>query len=97
MRKKDNKQTLGEAIQILISDLGIEEKLLSVQAEELFVDMMKSVIMKYVENLYVSKRVLYVKMNSPELKNELQYGRSKIIQHINEGIGKEFIQDVKFL
>lgn len=97
MRKKDNKQTLGEAIQILISDLGIEEKLLSVQAEELFVEMMKGVIMKYVENLYVSNRVLYVKMNSPELKSELQYGRSKIIQHINEGIGKEFIMDVKFL
>lgn len=97
MRKKDNKQTLGEAIQILISDLGIEEKLLSVQAEELFVEMMKGVIMKYVENLYVSNRVLYVKMNSPELKSELQYGRSKIIQHINEGIGKKFIMDVKFL
>ncbi|NLN34238.1 MAG: DUF721 domain-containing protein [Flavobacteriaceae bacterium] len=97
MRKKDNKQTLGEAIQILISDLGIEDKLLSVQAEELFVEMMKGVIMKYVENLYVSNRVLYVKMNSPELKSELQYGRSKIIQHINEGIGKEFIMDVKFL
>lgn len=95
--RKDNKQSLGEAIQSLISDLGIEEKLFSVQAEELFVEMMKGVIMKYVENLYVSKRVLFVKMNSPELKNELSYGKNKIIKHINEGIGKEFILDIKFL
>lgn len=97
MKKRDNKQTLGEAIKFLITDLGIEEKLLSVQAEELFVDMMKGVIMNYVESVYVSKRVLFVKMNSPELKNELQYGKSKIIAHINEGIGKEFIQEVKFI
>jgi len=95
--RKDNKQSLGEAIQSLISDLGIEEKLFSVQAEELFVEMMKGAIMKYVENLYVSKQVLYVKMNSPELKNELSYGKNKIITHINEGIGKEFILDIKFL
>ncbi len=97
MKRKDNKQTLGEAIQSLISVWGIEEKLLSVQAEELFADMMKGVIMKYVENVHVTKQVLFVKMNSPELKNELQYGKSKIIAHINEGIGKEFIQDIKFI
>lgn len=95
--RKDNKQTLGEAIQSLISDWGIEEKLFSVQAEELFVEMMKGAIMKYVENLYVSKQIMYVKMNSPELKNELGYGKQKIINHINEGIGKEFILDIKFL
>jgi len=97
MKRKDNKQTLGEAIKSLISDLGMEEKLLSVQAEELFADMMKGVIMKYVLEVYVNKRVLFVKMNSPELKNELQYGKSKIIDHINEGIGKEYLLDVKFL
>ncbi|MGB6084016.1 DciA family protein [Moheibacter sp.] len=97
MKRKDNKQTLGEAIKSLISDLGMEEKLLSVQAEELFADMMKGVIMKYVLEVYVNKRVLFVKMNSPELKNELQYGKSKIIAHINEGIGKAYLLDVKFL
>ena len=95
--RKDNKQTLGEAIQSLISDLGIEDKLLSMQVEELFTDMMKGVIMKYVQNMYVSNRILFVKMNSPELKNELQYGKSKIISHINEGIGSEYLTDVKFL
>src|SRR5690606_15851379 len=97
MKRKDNKQTLGEAIKSLISDLGMEEKMLSVQAEELFADMMKGVIMKYILEVYVNKRVLFVKMNSPELKNELQYGKSKIIDHINEGIGKEYLLDVKFL
>ncbi len=95
--RRDNKQTLGEAIKGLISDLGIEEKLFSIQAEELFTEMMKGVIMNYVENVYVTKRILYVKMNSPELKNELQYGKSKIISHINDGIGSNYLTDVKFL
>ncbi len=95
--RKDNKQTLGEAIRGLISDLGMEEKLYAVQVEELFTDMMKGVVMKYVQNIRVSDRILYVKMNSPELKNELQYGKSKIIVHINEGMGNDYLKDIKFL
>lgn len=95
--RKDNKQTLGEAIRGLISDLGMEEKLYAVQVEELFTDMMKGVVMKYVQKIYVTDRVLFVKMSSPELKNELQYGKGKIISHINEGMGKDYLEDVKFL
>ncbi len=97
MRRKDNNQTLGEAIRGLVSDLGIEEKLNAVQVEELFTDMMKGVVMKYVQKVEVKERILYVKMSSPELKNELQYGKGKIITHINEGMGSDYVIDVKFI
>lgn len=96
MRKK-NQQSLGEAIGRMISDLGLEEKILTVQAEELFTEMMGKPIMKYVESIKITKQIMYVRINSPALKNELQYGKSKIIAHINEGIGKEYVQDVKFV
>lgn len=96
MRKK-NQQSLGEAIGRMISDLGLEEKILTVQAEELFTEMMGKPIMKYVESIKITKQIMYVRINSPALKNELQYGKSKIITHINEGIGKEYVQDVKFV
>jgi len=58
--------------------------------------MMGNYIMKYVENFSVRKQVLYVKIKSPELRNELQYGKSKIIDHVNEQIGKDYLKDVKF-
>lgn len=97
MRRKDNQMSLGEAIKYMISDLGMEEKVLSLHAEEIFVEMMGAYIMKYVEKISVQKQILYIKMNSPELKNELLYGKSKIIAHINEEIRKEYITDVKFI
>lgn len=97
MRRKDNQLSLGEAIKHMISDLGMEEKILVMMAEEIFTEMMGNYIMKYVENINVQKQILFVKINSPELKNELLYGKSKIIAHINEEIGKEYIVDVKFI
>jgi len=96
MKRKDNQQSLGEAIRNMIVDLGMEEKIFSVQAEEIFAEMMGNYIMKYVENLSVRKQVLYVKIKSPELRSELQYGKSKIIAHVNEQIGKDYLKDVKF-
>lgn len=96
MKRKDNQQSLGEAIRNMIVDLGMEEKIFSVQTEEIFAEMMGSYIMRYVENFSVRKQVLYVKIKSPELRNELQYGKSKIIAHVNEQIGKDYLKDVKF-
>jgi hypothetical protein len=96
MRRKDNQLSLGDAIRHMISDLGMEDKILSVQIQEIFVEMMGNYIMKYVENMSVQKQILFIRMNSPELRNELQYGKSKIITHINEEIGKEYLKDIKF-
>ncbi|MFV0306091.1 MAG: DUF721 domain-containing protein [Moheibacter sp.] len=95
--RKENKQSLGDAIKRMISDLGMEDKILAIQVEELFTEMMGTPIMKYVEQTKVSKQILYVKMDSPALKNELQYGKSKIIAHINGEIGKNYLNDVKFI
>lgn len=96
MKRKDNQQSLGEALKHMISDLGMEEKILSVQVEEIFTEMMGNYIMKYVESISVKKQILQIKIKSPELRNELQYGKSKIIAHVNEQIGKEYLKDVKF-
>lgn len=97
MKRRDNNQNLGEAIRQMIVDLGIEERIFSVQAEEMFQEMMGNYIMGYVERFEVKNRVLFIKIKSPELKNELMYGKHKIMAHINEGIGKEYLTEIKFL
>lgn len=97
MKKRKNDQNIGEALRLMISELGIEEKLLTIQAEETFEEMMGQYIMGYVEAFYVRNKVLVIKIKSPELKSELNYGRSKILNHINETLGKEFITEVRFL
>lgn len=97
MKRKDNQLSIGEAIKHMISDLGMEEKILSVQVEEVFTEMMGSYIMKYVERISVQKQILHIRIKSPELRNELLYGKTKIIDHINESIGKDYLKDVKFI
>lgn len=97
MKRKDNNQSLGDAIKSLFSNLGIEDKIMSLQAEEAFEKMMGGYIMSYVETSFIKDKVLFIKIKSPELKNELQYGKTKILEHINGELGKEYLTEVKFI
>lgn len=97
MMRKKNEMTVGEAIKEFIRWHGMEERVLQSLAEEAWEEKMGSFLKNYTELVYVKRRVMYVKLNSPALKKELSYGKQKIIAHINEDIGEEFIQDLKFL
>lgn len=95
--KKQNLQNLGEAIKQAFADLGIEEKILLVQAEEAFEAMMGKYIMRYVESFYIKNKILFIKIKSPELKSELSMGKSKIMNHINEELKQDYLTEIKFL
>ncbi|WP_462253959.1 DciA family protein [Ekhidna sp.] len=47
--------------------------------------------------VYFSKKILFVKLSSAPLKNEMQNSKSQIIDLIEKEIGKGEIEDVRFL
>ena len=75
----------------------MEEKVLESMAIDAWHDQMGDFMKKYTENVFVKNRVFYVKINAPALKNELSFGKSKILNHINQFIGEDYILEVKFL
>ncbi|MBV7441877.1 DUF721 domain-containing protein [Weeksellaceae bacterium TAE3-ERU29] len=95
--KKNNEQTIGEAIKYFIQEHGMQERVLESMAIDAWHQQMGDFMKKYTDALYVKKRILFVKLNSPAFKNELSYGKSKIIEHINSTLKEQFIQDIRFL
>ena len=49
---------------------------------------------KYIVNEYVKNDVLYVKLKSSVVRNELTYNKSKIIEKVNSIAGKKVIKDI---
>lgn len=94
--KRKNEQTLGEAIKEFIAAHGMQERVLESMAIDAWHSQMGKFIANFTDELYVKKNILYVNLNSPSLKNELSYGKSKIIEHINQSLGEEFIKDIYF-
>ena len=54
-------------------------------------------INKYTGDMYVKKRCLYVRLTSSVVKNELMMCRERLIQNLNEDIGRNIISDIIFI
>lgn len=95
--KKKNEVTISEAIRYFIREHGMEDRVLRSMVIDAWHDQMGEFMKSYTDDLFVKNQVLFVKLNSPALKAELNYGKTKILNHINQYIGEEYLKEVRFL
>ncbi|WP_068596895.1 DUF721 domain-containing protein [Vaginella massiliensis] len=93
--KRSNEQTFSQALEHYIHQIGKQDLLLEVKAEMAWKKLMGSFFDRFTEKIEVRKGVLYIKMNSPAMRNELMYGKAKILENINEELNQEYLTDVK--
>jgi hypothetical protein len=53
-------------------------------------------ITKYTQNIKLERETLYIKLTSSVLREELSYGKQKIIKNLNEELKKELIKKLVF-
>ena len=51
----------------------------------------------WVEKITLQQDTLIVKLTSSVLRQELSYGKEKIIEMINESLGKDKVSDIRFI
>ena len=95
--KKSNEQKLGDAIREMIEAYRLESRLDEVSLLNSWEKVTGKLIAKYTRNIYIKNRKLYVRIESPSLKNELSYARSRIVDGLNKEVGKKVIDDLILL
>ena len=50
---------------------------------------------QYVDSLYFSKNILYLKLNSSVLRQELHLGKQKLMERLNEVLENELIKEIR--
>lgn len=96
-RKIKNEVNIGEAIREFIRVNGMEERIMELSVIDAWFAQTGAFMEKYTDEVYVKNRKLYVRLNSPAFKNELQYGKSKLMAHINGELKEDFVQELIFL
>jgi predicted nucleic acid-binding Zn ribbon protein len=92
--KKGNEYTLREAINELLETYRLNTRLDEVKAVQAWEKLMGPAIARYTRHISISNRTLYVEITSAALRQELSYGKSKIITMMNEAAGSEVIDEV---
>jgi Dna[CI] antecedent, DciA len=92
--KKKNDVTLAEAMQQMLQEFRLQPQMHETRIKMLWEKLMGNTIATYTSNISVRKNVLYVSILSAPLKNELIFGKDKIVALINEELGEQYIREV---
>ena len=94
--KSSNEYTLKQAIEALIDQYKIEERLSETVVINDWETIVGKMIARHTRNLHIKKRILFVELDNAALRNELSYAKTKLILAINKSLKSEAIDDIVF-
>ena len=95
MSKRGELKDLSKIIEDVFSQKHFRIGIDNIKVQEAWVKTMGKNIQKYTYKVYYKKGILYVKLKSSVLKEELTFEKVKIIKLINKELGKEYIKDME--
>lgn len=94
--KRTEAATIGDIIQGYLEAERLDGKMYELQATALWADVVGPGVNRYTVNRYVKDGIMYVRLSSAPLRNELMLGRSLLVRRINDVMGREVIKDIIF-
>lgn len=93
MAKRNNDHiSISEALKEFVQTNKLESGLNKVNVADAWASLMGNGVNQYTTSVQLERNTLYVQLSSSVLREELSYGKQKIIDLINEELGKELIK-----
>jgi hypothetical protein len=92
-RKNDN-SPLSEALKDFIQKNKLQHGIDKVNAREAWVNLMGNGVNNYTTTIELRNETLYVSLSSSVLREELSHGKSKILDMLNEELGKNLVKKI---
>ena len=84
--------SIGDVLKDFIQSSKLEKGLDKVGVKEAWHGVMGKAISNYTTNILLERDTLFVRLSSSVLREELSYGKEKIIKLLNEELGKELVK-----
>ena len=92
-RRNDN-LNLGEALQEFITENRLQKGMDRVNAREAWKNLMGNGVNNYTTSVELRNTTLFVSLSSSVLREELSHGTTKIMNMLNEELGKDLITKI---
>ena len=94
MKRESNQSQLGDVIKDLLKIYKMEDKYNEVEVANAWSDLMGNAIMRKTRELRFRKGQLMVRLDSGVIKEEFSMAKEKIIDLMNEKLGKNIITEL---
>lgn len=91
-RRTNENMSISEALQEFVQDNKLQKGLDKVHVREVWNSQMGPAIEKYTTAIKLDRDTLYVQLSSSVLREELSYGKEKIVKMLNKELGRELVK-----
>lgn len=93
-KRLNNENTVGEVLKHIIKDNRLQSGMDQISAKEAWKSLMGNGVNSYTKSVVLRNSTLYVELTSAVLREELSFGKQKIIAMINEEFRRDIVKDV---
>lgn len=92
MARHNGNKSLEAIIQAFVETNNLQHGLDKVNVREAWANLMGNGVNNYTTAIELKNETLYVQLSSSVLREELSYGTEKIINMLNESVGKDIVK-----
>ena len=89
-----NNIDIKNLINVFLKKNRLENGLLDLEVKKVWFEVMDNGVANYTRDVNLKNKTLYIKLNSPALREELSYGKEKLINIINQKFKNEIINKI---
>ena len=89
-----NEHSLKEAINELLKAYKLDGRLSEIRLINSWEKVMGKMIAKHTKDIFISKKKLFVQLDSAALRQELSYAKEKMVKMLNEEAGETVIDEI---
>ena len=93
-RRLSNESSIGDVLKEIIQSNKLQPGINQVAVNDAWKNLMGNGVNNYTKKITLKGSALYVELTSAVLRQELSYGKDKIIKMINDELGGEVVKDV---
>ncbi|MEC4114628.1 DUF721 domain-containing protein [Myroides pelagicus] len=88
--------SVQDILKIIIKENNLEGGIDNLDVRAAWRSVLGPGVSNYTNEVFLKRGVLYVALASPIVREELSYGKSRIIALLNDSLNKEVVQDIIF-
>jgi hypothetical protein len=93
-KRKNTHSPIEDILKEFVETNELQEGLDKVNVREAWQQLMGNGVNNYTTAIELKRETLYVRLSSSVLREELSYGKNKIVKMLNESIGKDLIKKI---
>ena len=95
--KRIYSQSIGQLLENFLDENPVlADKMAESRLMDYWTNEMSPAVSRYTSELFIKKRILYIKLTSAVLKNELLLCREQLVSNLNKQVNRNIIDSIVF-